>query len=189
MSQKRHMLPLFSGLTLFLAFAVHRRSWRGPRPTWLCGSFSGQTKPGSQSLTHMFAHLFGAPLWGLFAHLLGGVVRPPLGGLFVARPPLGGGWVAHLLGGCSPTSSRGGCSPTTPRGRHWFRWLVVVVVVGVGFKPAGGSEPRGRRGVNMTPFLVGDEYDITDFRWWWWWWWWGLVSNQPGAQSPGVGVA
>ena len=53
MSQKRHMLPLFSGLTLFLAFAVHRRSWRGPRPTWLCGSFSGQTKPGSQSLTHM----------------------------------------------------------------------------------------------------------------------------------------
>ena len=52
MSQKRHMLPLFSGLTLFLAFAVHRWSWRGPRPTWLCGSFSGQTKPGSQSLTH-----------------------------------------------------------------------------------------------------------------------------------------
>ena len=43
---KRHMLPLFSGLTLFLAFAVHWRSWRGPRPTWLCGSFSGQTKPG-----------------------------------------------------------------------------------------------------------------------------------------------
>ena len=36
------MLSLFSGLTLFLAFAVHRRSWRGPRPTWLCGcgSFS-----------------------------------------------------------------------------------------------------------------------------------------------------
>ena len=53
MPQKRHMLPLFSGLTLVLAFAVHRRSWRGPRPTtWLCGSFSGQTKPGSQSLTH-----------------------------------------------------------------------------------------------------------------------------------------
>ena len=47
------MLPLFYGLTtLFLALAVHRRSWRGPRPTWLCGSFSGKTKPGSQSLTH-----------------------------------------------------------------------------------------------------------------------------------------
>ena len=52
MSQKRHMLPLFSGLTLFLAFAVHWRSWRGPRPAWLCGSFSGWLKPGSQSLTH-----------------------------------------------------------------------------------------------------------------------------------------
>ena len=52
MPQKRHMLPLFSGLTLFLAFAVHWRSWRGPRPAWLCGSFSGWLKPGSQSLTH-----------------------------------------------------------------------------------------------------------------------------------------
>ena len=45
-SQKRYVLPLFSGLTLFLflAFAVHWRSWswRGPRPAcWLCGSFSG----------------------------------------------------------------------------------------------------------------------------------------------------
>ena len=37
---------------LFLAFAVHWRSWRGPRPAWLCGSFSGWLKPGSQSLTH-----------------------------------------------------------------------------------------------------------------------------------------
>ena len=59
------MLPLFSGLTLFLAVAVHWRSWRGPRPAhrtsqisrtswpaWLCGSFSGWLKPGSQSLTH-----------------------------------------------------------------------------------------------------------------------------------------
>ena len=49
---KRRMLPLFSGLTLFLAFAVHWRSWRGPRPAWLCGSFFGWLKPGSQSLTH-----------------------------------------------------------------------------------------------------------------------------------------
>ena len=46
------MLPLFSGLTLFLAFAVHWWSWRGPRPAWLCGCFSGWLKPGSQSLTH-----------------------------------------------------------------------------------------------------------------------------------------
>ena len=46
------MLPLFSGLTLFLAFAVHWRPWRGPRPAWLCGSFSGWLRPGSQSLTH-----------------------------------------------------------------------------------------------------------------------------------------
>ena len=52
MSQKRHMLPLFSGLTLLLAFAVHWRSWRGLRPAWLCGSFSGWLKPGNQSLTH-----------------------------------------------------------------------------------------------------------------------------------------
>ena len=51
--KKRHMLPLFSGLTIFLAFAVHWRSWRGPRPAWLCGSFSGWLKPGSQSLTHI----------------------------------------------------------------------------------------------------------------------------------------
>ena len=41
-SQKRHVLPLFSDLTLFLAFAVHWRSWRGLlMPAWLCGSFSG----------------------------------------------------------------------------------------------------------------------------------------------------
>ena len=30
MSQKRHMLPLFSGLTLFLAFAVHLAALAGP---------------------------------------------------------------------------------------------------------------------------------------------------------------
>ena len=52
MSQKRHMLPLFSGLTLFLAFAFHWRSWRGPRLAWLCGSFFGWPKPGSQPLPH-----------------------------------------------------------------------------------------------------------------------------------------
>ena len=30
MSQKRHILPLFSGLTLFLAFAVHLAALAGP---------------------------------------------------------------------------------------------------------------------------------------------------------------
>ena len=52
MSQNATLFSLFSGLTLFLAFAVHWRSWRSPRPTWLCGSFFGWPKPGSQSLTH-----------------------------------------------------------------------------------------------------------------------------------------
>ena len=42
----------FSGLTIFLAFAVNWWSWRGPRPAWLCGPFSGWLKPGSQSSTH-----------------------------------------------------------------------------------------------------------------------------------------
>jgi len=49
---KTSHVATISGLTLFLAFAVHWRSWRGPRPAWLCGYFSGQLKPGSQSLTH-----------------------------------------------------------------------------------------------------------------------------------------
>ena len=46
------MLPLFRSLTLFLASSGSRWPRRGQRPTRLCGSFSGQTKPGSQSLTH-----------------------------------------------------------------------------------------------------------------------------------------
>ena len=51
--KKRHMFPLFSGLTLFLAFAVHLAALgRDLRPACLCGSFSGLSKPGGQSLTH-----------------------------------------------------------------------------------------------------------------------------------------
>ena len=50
---KTLMLPLFSGLTLFLTLRFTWRPWRGLRPTWLCKSFSGLVKPGSQSLTHI----------------------------------------------------------------------------------------------------------------------------------------
>ena len=46
------MLPLFSGLTLFLAFAVHLAALAGPEADLAVWVFLGHLKPGSQSLTH-----------------------------------------------------------------------------------------------------------------------------------------
>ena len=51
-AKRNHMLPLFSGLTLPLAFTVHLAAlaaWWGLRPTWLYVSvFLRVVKPGSQ---------------------------------------------------------------------------------------------------------------------------------------------
>ena len=55
------MLALFRSLTmsltLFLASSGSLAVLAGaePRAAWRCGSFSGQTKPGSQSLTRMIS--------------------------------------------------------------------------------------------------------------------------------------